>query len=478
MSKLKLYLLKYKNIPIQIKASIWYTICNIIQKCISFLTIPLFTRLLTTTQYGQINLYQSWQNIIIIFCTLNLQFGSFNTAMIKFKEERDEYISSIQGLCTVLTILIIGMFIIFSDIWIKLFDLPFFIIIIMAIECLFNSCIGLWTGKQRFEYKYKKMVFFTLLLSVFSTILSLMFVFCFVEKGYAKILGNAIVYVILGCLLYFVNFSKSKNLYNKKFWLFAIKFNLPLIPYYLSQMIFNQSDRIMISNMCGVDKAGIYGVAYSLSIVLSFVINSINSSYVPWLYNKIEQNNIKKINKLTTRIVLLISILLISFMLLAPEILNIIAGDNYKEAILIIPPVVGSLFFLFLAQISGNIMFYYEDNYSLIKSSIIGAIVNIILNYFLLKEYGYIVAGYTTLFSYIIFWLMNEYYMKHNERYFVKKDLFNYKFLYIISILFCLTIGLITFLINYTYIRYILIFILIIVLIKFKTKIINIFKYS
>ena len=63
---------KYKKMPLGVKASFWYTVCSILQRCISVFTVPLFTRLLSTEQYGLLALYQSWTGIFIIFTTLNL----------------------------------------------------------------------------------------------------------------------------------------------------------------------------------------------------------------------------------------------------------------------------------------------------------------------------------------------------------------------------------------------------------------------
>ena len=43
---------KYKCMNIALKAGIWFTICNLLQKGISFITLPIFTRLLNESQYG------------------------------------------------------------------------------------------------------------------------------------------------------------------------------------------------------------------------------------------------------------------------------------------------------------------------------------------------------------------------------------------------------------------------------------------
>ena len=86
---------KWKNVPITVKVSTAYTVCSILQKCLSFITLPLFTRLLTTEEYGQYTIYSSWMGILTIFLTLNLAYGSFQTAMVKFENKRSEYINSI-----------------------------------------------------------------------------------------------------------------------------------------------------------------------------------------------------------------------------------------------------------------------------------------------------------------------------------------------------------------------------------------------
>ncbi|MDS9385551.1 polysaccharide biosynthesis C-terminal domain-containing protein, partial [Streptococcus pneumoniae] len=94
------------------------------------------------------------------------------------------------------------------------------------------------------------------------------------------------------------------------------------------------------------------------------------------------------------------SILTIS---LGPEIIQLFAPKQYYEAIRIIPPVALSVYFMFLYPIFGNIEFYFEANHFVMWASIGGAIMNIFLNFIFLKHFGYIAAGYTTLFCYILF---------------------------------------------------------------------------
>ena len=127
---------KWNQIPLTVKVSVAYAVCSILQKCLSFLTLPLFTRLLTTEQYGQYTIYTSWSGILIIFLTLNLSAGSFQTAMIKYEDKRAEYISSIQGICILLSCIFLIIYLPFREIWNRIFELPTFLVLLMVSEII------------------------------------------------------------------------------------------------------------------------------------------------------------------------------------------------------------------------------------------------------------------------------------------------------------------------------------------------------
>lgn len=475
INKVKKIIKQYINMPVEVKASLAYTICSIVQKCIVFITLPIFTRLLTETQYGQYSIYQSWMSIVIIFATLNLQYGSFDTAMIKFEKNRDQYISSVQGLCTILTLSVFVIYLIAPAFWNKIFDLPTILMVSMLVEVLFTTVVAFWTKKERFVYRYKPMILVTLLISALSPVVGIIGVLTMEEKGVARIVGNVIVYFCIGLIFYIYHLMKGKKFYHREYWKYALKFNVPLIPYYLSQMIFSQSDRIMIGKMCGIDKAGLYSVAFQFGIILTFVINSINSSFVPWTYQKLKNKNYEPIKKVSDLIAILLSFLLIVLVLFGPEAILFLGGKSYYEAVWVIPPVAGSLLFLFLSQLSINIMFYFEDNLSLVKGSFLSAVLNLVLNYFFIRLFGYVAAGYTTLVCYVVFWLCNLHYMhkvchKNIEGY-QTTTIYDLSFLRKNAFVFSIFILLLTLSYPFVWIRYLSILIIIAILWKNKDKI-------
>ena len=94
----KSFVYRYKSSSKVIKAGIWFTICNFLQKAVSFITIPIFTRLLTTYEYGQYSVYLSWHNIFTIFATLNLSYYVFNKGLVKYDDNKNIFVISIQSL--------------------------------------------------------------------------------------------------------------------------------------------------------------------------------------------------------------------------------------------------------------------------------------------------------------------------------------------------------------------------------------------
>ena len=121
----------------------------------------------------------------------------------------------------------------------------------MGIDTLFSTANAAWMGQQRFEYQYKRVVAVTLGTSVAAVAFSLLVVYFSTEKGIARVISNAIVVSVVGFVIYVMIMVKGKKPFNKEYWRFALSFNIPLVPYYLSQVIFNQSDRLMINSYCG-----------------------------------------------------------------------------------------------------------------------------------------------------------------------------------------------------------------------------------
>lgn len=402
---------------VAVRASLAYTVCSILMKCLSFITMPLFTRLLTQEQYGQYSVYLSWSGILVIFTTLNLAYGSFNTAMVRFEKDRWGYAASLQGLCCLLSLVFLALYLPFQTAWNGFFGMPTFLVLLLVGEILFQFAISCYYGIQRFSFRYKSVVAVTLLHAVAAPVAAFVLVLLSRERGYARITGYALANILIGLVLCVLICVRGKGkLFQKDYWRFALGFNIPLVPYYLSQVVFNQSDRIMIDRLCGTDKAGMYSVAYTLATILTFVLNAINNSYVPWFYQQIRAGEGQKNRSVSRGIALLMAFLLLAVIAVAPEIILVMAGASYAQAAWVVPSVAMSILLLFYSQLFINVEFFYEEKTMLVWGSVGAAALNVVLNWLLIPKFGYIAAGYTTLASYVVFALSNYATMRHIAR--------------------------------------------------------------
>lgn len=168
----------------------------------------------------------------------------------------------------------------------------------------------------------------------------------------------------------------------------------------------------MIERMIGAEEAGIYSLAYSVSLVMTIFNTALMQTLSPWIYKRIKAKKVEElapIAYITLTLVAGVNVLLIAF---APEVVAVFAPKAYYDAIWVIPPVAMSVFFTYSYDLFAKFAFYYEKTGFIMAASIIGAILNVVLNGIFIQWFGYRAAGYTTLVCYIIYDIGHYFFMK------------------------------------------------------------------
>ena len=464
MNAVKKILKKYNDIPIAAKATLWFMFCTIVQKCISLITTPIFTRIMSTTQYGQFTVYNSWLQIFTIITTLRLNYAVFNKGMSKYKDDRDGYTSTMQSLTFAITAICFIIYLIFHRFIDDFVELPEFIMLAVFAELFVTPAIDFWTIRKRYEYLYKPVVVRTLVMAVLNAGIGVVAVLLSDEKGYARIFTCVFVNLIFGIPLFIRNRRVGKTWFNKEYAQFALMFNFPLLLHYVSQYILDQFDRIMVQKMISIEAAGLYGVAYSAGLIMKIVTQSINNAFVPWQYDKLEKKQFKELDNVCFITFIIVSGCALVFSAFAPEIMMVLADEKYSEAVYVIPPVALGLVFSFMYTTFANVEFFYDQNKFTMYISMIGAALNILLNYIGIKLFGYIAAAYTTLFCYAVFALSHYIYMTVNvKRNLSIKNLFNGRRLLLLSCIVLIFGTCIIFFYDKVIIRYAIIGIILII---------------
>ncbi len=471
------FLIKYRTTSPALKASFWFTVSNVMLRGISFITLPIFSRLLTTEQYGMLSVYHSWVSIFTIFTTLTLWGGVFNVVMIKHERERNRYIAAFQGLAISITSFFLVFSILFKSVVSNLLSLPSSLCAFIFVYILTTIPFFLWSAKQRFEYKYKALIFVTVFSSVFNPFLGYFLVINTEHKAEARIIAEIIVNSIIGIIFFFINLKNGKTFFDKKIWKYAFRFNVVLIPHYLSMQILSQSDRLMINRFCGGSDAGIYSVAYSFAMLLTLVTSGLEFSTTPYIYKSIKENSTLKMCKDMNFLLLFLVILSVVAMCIIPDFFKLLLPESYYRAIWVIPPVIGAVFFMFLYPMFGSVEFYFEERKYVTMATMIAAVLNLFLNYIFIKLFGFIAAAYTTLFCYMAmsvfhFFAMQLVLRKHEY----KEKLWNMKFVLLLSIIMIAIVSLMPILYMNTIIRWSIIGVIFLSGIIFHKQVIDLIK--
>ena len=376
------------------------------------ITTPIFTRLMSTSEYGDFGTWNSWQGILAMIIALSLSQGVYGQGLIKFEDNRKVFSSSLQGLSTVLVIFWSAIYFLFHDFWNNLFHLSTIQIVALLIMIWTSAVFQFWAAEQRVKYLYRTLIIVTLLVSIAKPALSIILVMTSSDKVTARILGLMTVEVVGYSWMYISQMRRGKKFFSKKFWLYALGFNIPLIPHYLSQVVLNSSDRIMIQRMVGNSEAGIYNLAYSISLIMTFFNTALMQTITPWMYQKIKEKNGREIAPIAYITLIIIAGVNLLLIVMAPEVVHIFAPAEYYEAIWVIPPVAMSVFFMYSYDLFAKFAFYYEKTSFVMAASVCGAALNVWLNYIFIKKFGYIAAGYTTLMCFIVYSLAHYLFMR------------------------------------------------------------------
>ena len=472
------YFDKYRKLSAPIKASFWFMVCGVLQKGISVISTPIFTRLLSTTEYGVYSVYCSWQSILSIFVTLNLSAGVFTRGLVKNENDADGFTSAFLGLAICLTVIASIVYYIFNDFWNSIFNMNTFMISCMLITMLNNTVFGFWSTRQRVAYRYKALVCLTLFTSVLQPIISVVGIYLFPDaKVEARVFAIALIGVFTYWGLAFNQIRKNGQLFSLNYWKYALRFNIPLVPHYLSQSMLSSSDRIMIGHFCSAADAGIYSLAYSLSMLMTIINTAVTNTFSPWLYQNIRDKKYREIGSVSYFLLVVIALANLFLIAFAPEIVALFAPYEYSDAVNAIPPIAMTVFFMFMYTMFANFSFYFAKTKAIAITSFVGAVLNVLLNAIFIPIYGYMAASYTTLICYICYAIGHFVLMRQiSKKYMENVEIYNLRILVLLSISFIACGFCIKFLYRYFLVRYILIVLVVLFVLFHRDRILRLLR--
>lgn len=369
---------------------------------ISLLLLPLYTRFLLTEDYGSIDLLQTYISLFVPILTLRVDSAVFRFLIDK-REKNDEKCKIITNisLITFLGVLLttFACLIIYKSTNIKYFS---YVIINLIILMISNVMLQMLRGLGKNTH-YSISSIITGIVTLVSNIIMIVFL----KKGAESILISSSIANVFCIIFAIISTSFFKYINIKLIDKTSIKeildYSLPMIPNSLSWWIVNVSDRTIVSYFLGTAFNGIYTVSCKFSNILNSIFSIFNMSWQETASLHINDDDKDTFfSDMINNILILFSSMGLVILGCLAIFYNIIIGKKYIDSYNYIPILLYANTWNVLIGLIGGIYVAQKKTKEIASTTIVSAVLNIIINLAMIKFVGLYAACVSTLLSYFI----------------------------------------------------------------------------
>ncbi len=393
------------------KGSSIYTITAFLQRGIGFLLLPLYTRYLTPDDYGILAVVSAVSTFLSILCMLSLN-GSMTRYYFEYRD-KPSLLKEFWG--TVLTfilmistsfgilLLVLGEYILKPVIG----DIPYWPFMALGVSAvIFQPFFSIYlsllqTTEQSFAYG---------VYSIAQFLISVLLIISLVVFAGWRAEGPLAGSLIVAILFFFVSFWGMRN--QIKFgikWKYlkeALRYSLPLVPHDLSAQVSSVVNRMFLNSFINTASAGLYNIGFTFGSIMSFVTMSVNRAYVPVFMDVMAKKNMSEMENLRNIGLFLVVIYCLigtAISFFSREVLVLFTTRAFHESYVIIPYitftfVLNGIYFIYV-----NILFFVKKATKFVAiGTFSGAIVNVLMGWWIIPKLGITGAAVTALFAQLV----------------------------------------------------------------------------
>ena len=417
---------KFRNMPENLKATLVFAIASFATSGINYLTTPIFTRLLSGAEYGTVAVYNSWYAIVRVFASMTLIFpGILNVGLYDHSENRWKYLSSMLGITSLCSLALGLVYALCPGVFQDLLGLDHSLMLLMIASCFALPATTFWTMKQRYEYRYKTTFFVSVGSAVLAQAVAVAAVMLSDGKlDEVRLWSAGLVNMAVGLVLFGYILKQGRAFVDVPLWKKTFLVAIPLIPHYLGGELLSSMDKIMIDAMVGKTEAGIYALAAILSAIGILLWRALTVMFNPFVNAKLGSREFGRIRETVKPLMLVVGVMCVIASLAAPEIIRVLATEEYLAGVYVVPPVAAGIFIHALYDTFAAVSFFHKKSTRIMTATLTAAGVNLVCNYICIRHFGYLAAGYTTLLSNLVLTAMHY----RNARIIEKEEVYDPKF--------------------------------------------------
>ena len=385
-----------------------YGFINILNKIVPFLLLPIITRMLpNASDYGLYNMFSLLVGIGTPLAVLGLYDAMFRQYFEKDDQQyRYDVTTTTQRIILFSSTIISVILVLFS----KSLSLLFFgesihgnIVMLAGIGVFLGANQNPIQAPTRMLNERKVFVFSGLISAFMMYGLSLLLIY--IGFSYFGLIYANLVMTLLMVMFFWIRNRHFflRGSFNKDIAKVLFNIGLPLLPTFLIYWIYNSMDKIMITNMLGTNEMGIYSIGAKMAQVSQLIYAGFAGGWQYFAFSTMKDADQVELNSKVFEYLGAISVLsLVSIYPLMPYVFKILFVGDYVSGYLVAPYLYLSPLLLMLFQVAANQFLVIKKSYLATISLSLGAAVNIILNFVLIKRMGIEGAAIATLIGYYI----------------------------------------------------------------------------
>jgi O-antigen/teichoic acid export membrane protein len=377
------------------KDSAIYTFGAFFQKGIAYFLIPLYMGVLLPSEYGELNIFTTLISISVILfsCGLNqVYFSEF----YHYDENGKAYlikmiINSYLVFAIPLSIFLFILFLIFGEFLLKF--KPDIIIIILSFFIGFLTFFqSLYFATLRLSNKSLKFVIINVSTGILLLASNIYLVY-YLRIGIKGIFVSNFIVMLITFIIARRDYYKLNGALKLKIDQALIKYLKLGFPFILASLFYwfaNYANVWIINRMLDTYSVGIYTTAFRFAQIYDpLIIAPLLGAYTPYLFKRLKEKKYKtKLNIIVPGILLLFGILIFISLFIAKMSSKIASTENYDSSYVLIPYLVMSFAFTFIAQLAGGILVYYKKTAILTINILIAGLINVTLTIWFIHNYG------------------------------------------------------------------------------------------
>lgn len=388
----------------QNRVAFFNILSTLLLKGISIFTAPLFSRLLGTGGYGVTSIYSIWAGAAAIVLPMQTQ-GTLVNARVEYDEpEQGKYHSAAMGLSVTVFAAFAAVILLFDDQIAAMLKLDTFLIWFMLLQAFGTFSVSFLSTKYTYELKAGRNMLLSLGITLTTLILSVILILQLPKdiNYYGRIAAVSLTYGLIGIPACIYVLTKGRTFFRRDYWKFCLYLALPSVFYNLSDLILGQSDRVMLQWMLSESAVGQYSLALNFGGIMFTIFASLNQTWMPFFFDDFKAGRVERVKSQGKNFLELFTVLSVGFILLTPEVYHVFASRDFWDGTVLIPIFVSSYYLNFLCTFPVNFEYYHKKNKAVAVVTIGSSVINIGLNYILIRQMGIMGAALATAISHCL----------------------------------------------------------------------------